>query len=276
MPKAEMLNPLTEADQTFVIEGAAPDFRDKDRLKRLINEDEAFRKGLVADEKVFKKVMADENVFLKISSALYFEVLLRRTFRELGQATHTVERAGHQTVPVFDVKEVAALLVREPVLRYLVNMLASFTRIESYAIPVRLSKGVWRKMRFNNMDIDSLSSFCESLPEEQRLGFYKRIADVCLFTLGMFPEHLSFNYRYPSSDEVHPRTPGRRRRGLEDYEEEGRRFYRLAAEHPSLKDSEAAEVFQLLHENFSAARKPLNFISDNYLHFHRQKLFGFA
>lgn len=61
---------------------------------------------------------------------------------------------------------------------------------------------------------------------------------------------------------------------MEDYEGEGRKFYKLAAGHPSAKTLELAEVFWLLHENFNTARKPMNFISEHYLPYKKHSLFG--
>lgn len=271
--EARTFKPLSESDLNFVLEHAAPDFGDKQKLKRLINEDEAFRKGVVADEKVFRRVVADGDIILKISAGLYFEVLLRRTFKELEKAAYTIERSGSQTMAVFDTGAVRDLLMREPVVRYLIDLLASFTRIESYVLPIRLRKGIWRKVRFNNMDIDNLVSFCRTLPEDQRLALYKRIADVCLFMVGVFPEQAAFDYSQPGGEAPGAAVRGGGR-GAQEYEEEGRRFYRLAAEHSLLRGSEESEVMWLLGEKFNIARKPLNIISDRYLHNLRQKLFN--
>jgi len=63
---------------------------------------------------------------------------------------------------------------------------------------------------------------------------------------------------------------------MQEYEEEGRIFYRLAAEHESARMLELSRVFWLLHENFNAARKPLNFISQHYFAHKRSELFGVA
>ena len=112
----------------------------------------------------------------------------------------------------------------------------------------------------------------KSVDEESRLGFFKRIADICLFILGLFPEFVRATHRYPVSGEFRPQSTGRVRRSVEDYEEEGRRFYQLAGEHPAVRSMELSEVFNLLHENFSTARKPLNFIADHYLHYRKLNL----
>lgn len=269
--KLESLS-LSDSDLDFVVWEATPEFGNKEKLKQLMRDDEDFRRALISDERVFRRVVADEEIFLKISPALYFEILLRKTLKELEKASHTVERVGGETVPVFDTKAVVSLLAREVVLEYLADMLSSFTRTESYVIPIRVRKGVWRKIRFSDMDVDALSRFCEAMDEEHRFSFYKRIADVCLFILGIFPEYAQFDYRYPLSGEVRPKIT-RGRRGIQEYEEEGRKFYRLAAEHESAKMLKLSGVFWLLYENFNAARKPLNFISQHYLHHRKRQLF---
>ena len=219
-----------DADLDFVIDEAAPDVRDRNQPRRHIRENDAFRRALIGDEHVFRRVMSDEDVLVRISPALYFEVLVRRAHEELENASHTLERAGSETVTVFDTPGVLELLRRPEVLDYLAGMLASFTKIRSSVTRVPVRKGLWRKVRFNDTDIDSLITMCQTADEERRLALYKRIADVCLFVLGVFPECAPFDYRYPASNEVRPRVSIRSRRGKEEYETEGRRFYRLAGE----------------------------------------------
>lgn len=116
-------------------------------------------------------------------------------------------------------------------------------------------------------------SFCEVVEDEYRFAFYKRIADVCLFILGIFPEYVERDYRYPFSRQVRPQIRGRLRISPEDYEKEGRRFYKLAAEHLSARGLNLSEVFWALHGNFQKARKPLNFIAEHYLRYQRQNIF---
>ena len=66
------------------------------------------------------------------------------------------------------------------------------------------------------------------------------------------------------------------RRTLEDYEAEGRRFYRLAERHPASRVLELSSVLGLLAENFASARKPLNFVAVHYLHSRTGELFGLS
>ena len=76
-----------------MVQTAAPDFKDRKKLKLLLRKDTAFRKGLIGHGKVFKRIMADKEIILKISPRLFFEVLLGRALKEEGKrfyelATH--------------------------------------------------------------------------------------------------------------------------------------------------------------------------------------------
>jgi hypothetical protein len=265
---------LSDSDLDFVVKTAAPEVSDKANLKKIILEDEDFRNTFMSDEKVFRRLMDDEAILLKISPALFFEILLRKALKDLSKAAFTLEKTFTMSIPVFDTDEVVALLERESLLIYLADMLSSFTRIESYAITFRVRRGMWKKIRFNDLDIHSLMNFCEAVDDHHRFGLYKRIADICLFMLGMFPEYTKRNYRYPSSGEVRPKIGVNPRIGPEEYEKEGQRFYKLAAEHESAVKLEMSDIFWALHEHFQNAKKPLNFITDHYLQYRRQVFFA--
>jgi len=265
---------LSDRDLDFLIETVSPEVTDKPRLKQIIREDKDFRNTFIGHEKVFRRLTDDDEVFLKISPTLFFEILLRKTANDLEEVSYTVEKTSTMRIPVFDTKDVMELLAKESLLGYLADMLSSFTKIESYAISFRVKKGIWKKIRFNNLDIFSLMNFCEVVEDEYRLGFYKRIADICLFILGIFPNYAERDYRYPFSGEVRPQIRARLRISPEDYEKEGRKFYKLAAEHQSAKEFDLSGVFWALHGNFQKATKPLNFIAEHYLQYKRHRLFG--
>jgi hypothetical protein len=175
---------------------------------------------------------------------------------------------------VFDTKNVAEFLSKEYLLDYLADMLSSFTRIETYAFSIQVGKHLFENIRFNDLDMFSLMTISETVEDEYRLGFYKRIADICLFILGIFPDYAEYDYRYPFSGQLRPQFRGKVRMGAEDYEKEGRRFYRLAAEHPSARELDLSDVFWTLHEDFPKAKKPLNFIAEHYLRYKRYRFFG--
>lgn len=265
---------LSDRDLDFLVETVSPEITDKLRLKRIIREDEDFRRPFISDEKIFNRVMDDDEILLKISPTLLFEIFLRKAVNDLKQSSYTFEKTGTMRIPVFDAKDIVDLLTQESLLVYLADMLSSFTKIKSYTFSFRVRKGIWRKIRFNDMDIHSLMSFCEVVADEYKLALYKRIADICLFILGLFPEYVERDYRYPLSGEVRPQISKKVRISSEEYETEGRKFYKLAAEHQSVKEQDVSKVFQALHESFQQAKKPLNFISEHYLHHQRHKLFG--
>jgi hypothetical protein len=265
---------LPEKDLDFLVETVSPETRDKTRLKQIIQEDRDIRNSYVGDEKVFQRLMDEEETFLKISPILFFEILLRQAAQDLERAKYTVEKSRNMKIPVFDTQEVVGLLNREDLLFYLADMLSSFTRVESYVIPVKIREGIWERVRFNDLDILSLMRFSQLVEDEHRLGFYKRIADICLFIMGIFPDYAERDYRYPFSGQVRPHVRGKLRISPEDYAEEGQKFYKLAAEHPYAKEVHLEEIFWDLHRGFQKAKKPLNFIADHYLQYRRDKFFG--
>jgi hypothetical protein len=200
---------FTDTDLDFLIQAVSPEVSDKSGLKRIIREDEDFRNRFLSEKKLFRKLMNDEEILLKITPRLYFEILLRKALNDLQGIGYTLEKTSNIRVPVFDANDVVGLLRRDNLLDYLADMLSSFTRIESYTISFRIKKGFWKIIRFNDMDIQSLMSFCEMVEDEFRLGFYKRIADVCLFIVGLFPDYTEREYRYPFSGQVRPHLAGK-------------------------------------------------------------------
>lgn len=244
---------LQNKDLDFIVNIIAPEFKNKEQLKRLINEDIDFRRGLIGSERMFEKVFSDPEILVRISPALYFEVLLRKTINDLERLSYTYEKVGTYRIAVFDVLDVLKFLSDENVLLYLAHLLSSFTRIENYTLWIKTGKNIWRKINFTDMDIEGLKKMAQMIEEEHRFGIYKRIADACLFIAGVFPEYI--------------------KEGT-DTEEEGKKFYKLAGEYLS-SENDLGNVFWQLSEKFSLAKKPLNFISENYLSLRKHQIFGF-
>jgi hypothetical protein len=265
---------LSDKDLDFLVETVSPGVVDKPRLKQIIREDEGFRKSFIDDEKVFRRLLSEEEAFLRISPVLFFEILLRKVSRDLREVSYTIEKTGTTKIPVFDTKGVVEFLAKEPLLDYLADMLSSFTRIETYAFSIQIGEHIFEKIRVNDLDMLSLIELCEAVEDEYRLGLYKRIADICLFILGIFPDYAEYDYRYPFSGQLRPQFRGKVRMSPDDYEKKGRKFYRLAAEHPSARELNLSEIFWTLHEDFPKAKKPLNFIAEHYLRYKRYRFFG--
>ena len=91
-----------------------------------------------------------------------------------------------------------------------------------------------------------------------------------MFITGIFPG----SAQRPSPADLPGGGRTRMQRGIEEYEREGVRFYRMAEEHPAARTLGLADVFGLLREDFTSARKPLTYIAGQYLHSSGRKLFG--
>jgi hypothetical protein len=265
---------LLHSDLLFMIETLMPGRDDREHVAEIIQDDEDLIEAMLEDKRLFNRVIGDQEILLKISPELFFAVLLRRTQKDLERESYTVERRHRQDIAVFDSDRVVGLLNRRQVRHYLTEMLASFTRIESFTVPVRVRKGIWRRYRFNDFDVDSLLRYCQKVDEGYRFQSYKRIADVCLFLTGMFPEYIETQYRYPLSGKIRPRTTAQLLRNREDYEEEGRAFYQLAAGHEVAKVRNLDSVLLTLSEDFTLAEKPLALMAERYLLFSKHELFG--
>ena len=265
---------FSDADLDFVVSVVAPGAASSNGLKRLIVGDPQFRSAMIGDDRLFDRVLNDEEVLLHISPALYFEVLLRRSYREIETTVYTEEREGRASIPVFDTPDVLKFMKLPGVVEYLASMMASFTRIQSYVVPVRVRRGIRRRVKYSDMDVDSLVRFAAAASHEQRFGYYKRIADVCLFLSGVFPDSAPSQ---PSGGES-ARTvrAWRMRRSIEEFERDGRRFYGLAGGHPAARALELSSVFATLKDNFTSARKPLTLVSTRFLHARRRELFGIS
>jgi hypothetical protein len=260
-------------DLLFMIETLMPGRDDREHAADLIRGDEQLIEAMLDDDRLFQRLMGGEHILLRASPWLFFTVLLRRAWRVLEREAFTVERRHQQKVLLFDTDRVIELLEWEPLRDYLATLLASFTRIESVTVPVRVRKGIWRRYRTNDLDVEGMMRYCQALDEPLRFEPYRRIADVCLFLTGMFPETIDAQYRYPLSRQVRPRMKGRLCRSREDYEAHGRAFYRLAAEHERARIEGLDDVLATLSENFILAEKPLAFLANRYLQFAKHTLF---
>jgi hypothetical protein len=261
-------------DLRFVVQALIPERGDPEHVVDLLQEDQQLLDAMLQDDRLFQELMADEEIFLSISPQFFFRVLLVRARRDLEKELYTVERRQQQKVVLFDAHQVVDLLAQRGVCDYLAAMLASFTRINSVTIPIRVQPGIWRRLRVNDLDVDSLIGYAESIEEEHRFGAYQRIADACLFLIGMFPEHIEASQRYPLSGQPRLRLRSSLLQSLEDYESYGQTFYRLAAGHPEAKLQGLDQVLTTLSQQFILAEKPLAFLAARYLALHKHRLFA--
>jgi hypothetical protein len=237
---------LKEKDADFIINTIAPG---KKNLKELLIKEEEFRQSLITDDRVFNRAMNQKGILEQISPALFFEILLRRAFKEMGKTTYTIERTVAHKIPVFDSFDALELTKNQDFLYYLIDLLSSFVSREE-----NTSK---------DTDLDSLIKMGANTQNPENFLIHKRIGDICLFILGVFPEYLSQDYYYLFFNKKPP-TLGKERRSVADYEFLGQEFYHLAAKESRGNFLHFKEILHLLSENFYLAKKPLNFISEKY------------
>jgi hypothetical protein len=266
---------LNDNDLLFLIRMLMPGYTQRQRMLRILREDEDILEAMLADEKLFHILSDDPQSLLQVSPHLFFTVLLNRVKEELKTRSYTVENDFGAHAIVFDSAAVVSLLEDRGIRNYLADMLVSFVRINSYTIPIRIRKGIWRKYRFSDYDIESLMRHSEVLSKEHRFPPYKRMADICLFTRGIFNDQTQLmNISAP--------VAGKGKQELENY---GRYFYRAAAEYAELMEHDSLTVveqqrlqdivgvLQQLSEHFVMAVKPLTFMANHYLEPFKDELF---
>ena len=263
---------FSDDDLLFLVSTLMPETTDRQRMVRVLREDEEILDGMLSDDTVLHRLL-DEPSFnlLRVSPALFFSVLLARVRLDLEHKPWTLEKTSRLTTILFDSQQCVALLSNREVRDYLAALLVSFVRVNSFSTTVRVRAGVWRRVRFSDFDIDSLLRYGNALEESQRFPAYKRIADICLFTLGIFSPPQS-----PSDAPFAFLNEGLRmalRRSREDYIEQGETFYRLASRHRDASAEKLADVLALLSEKIALAAKPLTVMSAKYLAPFREQAF---
>jgi hypothetical protein len=260
-----------DRDLRFLADFFMPHRADRERVLRMLREDEDIVDGMVHDPALAEHILDNPEPVLNLSPQLLFAVLLIRAREDLRTRPFTFEKASNKMMVIFDTKLILELLARKPVLAYLSQMLASFVRIRSFSVTMPVRPGIWRRYSFSDFDVESLLRFGEVADASRRFAIYKRIADLCLFTVGIFPQYLM------------PTTVGqgntrrvvrnREKKRMEDYNECGKHYYKQAARLPDPGAEEAREVLSELSEKFEIAAKPLGFLADHYLGPLRTKAF---
>jgi len=268
------LDQLSDSDLELLASAAdarADVGRDPTRLEALIDSPATFRL-------LFS--VPGRDPLLRGTPFLIFAVLIHRVVRDLGQASFVEEWVGpRQRVPVFDtagLKDFGA----DPLRRFfLAQLLASYTNVASGSMLVKTSRG-WRRRRFSELDPMRLIELAELVPEVERPSVYRRLGDLSLFLTGIFPDYAAERL-----------VAERERRGLERalrpadreqaeghdgiwlLEQLGRRAYRIAQQGAD-RGAPLATVLAEVSENFAAARRVLNFLTDRYLYPMRRQWFG--
>jgi hypothetical protein len=255
---------LSDSDLRFVVETVAPERQDPERVVELLRGKEDLQVPLLEDPRLVERLLNEHEALVRVSPYLLFAVLLRRLRRDLESRTFVLEAdAQGRRLPVFAAREAAGLLDDPDLREYLIELLCSFVRTHSGTLYWR-ERGVWRKRRFSDLNLDDLIALCQLVETQFRPPLYKRAADLALFLAGIYPDYGSL--RRP----VRRLTTGGRT--LPEYEREGRRLYTLAAREPA--QPWPATVFETMAEQFTLAREVLNTLSEQYLKPLRKDYFG--
>ena len=251
---------FSEDDLQFLVRVLMPGAEDKQRMARVLREDAEILEAMLSDARVFQRMLADPLSVLRVSPALFFAILLARVRADLEHEPYTLEKSKRLSMVLFDVPRIVELLDDRQLRGYLTELLVSFVRIKSFSFSVRIRPGLWRRVRFSDFDIDSLVQYCNAIEESQRFPVYKRIADICLFTLGILSAPPA-----PETPSEMLKTPLRGQRNQDDYVNEGVTFYRLAARLGDVRARGKSEVLSTLADKFTLAVKPLAVMSARYL-----------
>ena len=254
---------LPENDLLILSKIVVPDLPDRRKAVRALREDEDILEGMLKDERIMRFLMDDPLSLLQISPALFFLTLLAKVESDIKARSYTVEKQSRYNAFVFDSNEVLSLLENPEIREYLAGMLLSFIRINTISVPIRVRKGFWRKYHFSDFDIENLIQYARLVDEDYRFSPYKRIGDVCLFIIGLFPEYIQSPELFEEASSSYLRQAAGRSR--EELVETGTHYYKIAAEHGTARRLELSGVLQSFSDHMALLSKPLTVMSMRYL-----------
>lgn len=232
----------------------------------------------LADPRVYEAVLGERALAtgrpVEVSPFLLFAVVVSRAAEELAKASYVPERTGlRQRVPVFDTPALADFLADPARRLFLIELLASFTRVASGRYRVQTRHG-WRWRRFSELDPVRLAGLLDAVSSAERPGVYRRLGDVALFLAGVFPDYSGDRALSPVDAARLVRaagfdSPDDRDRmlaapAIELFELLGARCYRVAWQLAPVRTERLAITVQVA-ERFRSARRVLNHVADRYL-----------
>jgi hypothetical protein len=253
----------SDADLEFVAGVAAGEDRGAaGALVRLWRAEPDRVEAYLDDDRLVRRLRAQDGTVLGLSPRLLFTILLRRIRRDLAEIPYTVERiSADGRVVVFDADIAHRLMQSREIFDYLVELLVSFERVATITVRRMTPRPMVR--RLSTLSIDDMRELTGLVDPTERPLVFQRIGDLSLFLTGVVPDSVAWRPTIPLRAVTGDRPSGRWR--IEDYEEEGRRAYRLAADHFSSRAPDLASVLARLAEEFTVARKPLTVLAERYL-----------
>lgn len=249
---------------------------DPDQLTRLLTHEATY-------DAIFGE--PDDDPLLVTSPFLIFALIVHRGWAELGTTQRVDEWVGpRQRLPVLSGSELRGFLDSAARRLFLTELLASYTRVVSGSTWVKTNRG-WRRRKFSELDPVRLASLVDAVPENERPGVYRRLGDLALFLTGVFPDHTELHGLGPHDEGRLLRLSGLRPEGgaagmgwsgtVDMLERLGRHWYGLAARTaaPAPMTGTMAVVADVA-EQFAAARRSLDYLTDHYMFAHRTRWFG--
>lgn len=233
--------------------------------------------SLLGDRRVFATVFRPEesaptDPLLGVSPFLLFAVAVHRAPGELAATGYVHEWVGpRQRIPVFDAGDLADFLEARERRLFLAELLASYTRVASGSVWRQTRRGR-RRQRFSELDPARLAALLAEVGERHQPGIYRRLGDLALFLIGVFPDHTgAYGLSAVDAERLTRTLPGgampadtvdalavRGSVGL--LETLGPRWYRLAVEGGAGRPELGA-----IADRFVDARRVLNHVTDRHL-----------
>jgi hypothetical protein len=274
---AGYLDHLTDADLALLGEvtggASAAELRARpDRMLASLSDPRAFAA-------LFTAAPGSPQLMVRASPFLAFACLVERATHELGTARSVAEPVGgRRWVPVFDVHELREFVAPPARRLFLAELLASYTRVASGAVWVR-GRRRWRRRRFSELDVGQLAGMLDVVAPAERPGVFRRLGDLALFLTGVFPDSCEQRLAAMSSTERALRAAGVGGLGGADHgsvpylEMLGAQCYRQACASAAGPTASMAVVGEVADE-FSRARRVLNFMTERHLFAARERWFG--
>jgi hypothetical protein len=217
------------------------------------------------------------------SPFLVFAVAVHRGWAELDATSHVEEWIGpRRRLPVLSGPQLREFLDEPSRRLFLTELLASYTRVAS-GTTWFLSQRGWQRRRFSELHPVQLASLLDVVPEQERPGVYRRLGDLALFLTGVFPDHTETSGLGPYDTDrllrlgalgTHPPPLDAPATTVSLLEYLGQRSYRIAARTSTAPLTRTMAVVADISDQFSLARRALNYLSDRYLFTDRQRWFG--
>lgn len=231
--------------------------------------------GLLAGPELYEAIFGTEGAVLElgVTPFLVFAVIVNRVARDLDDTAFVPEWVGSgQRLPVFGVDPLKRF-IEEGLRRYfLIEFLASFTKVASGSVWVKTRRG-YRRRRYSELDPVGLAEMVDALPSAQRAAGYRRLGDVSLFLSGVFPDHTTRNAlgeiargRLARSAGVSETSALGEADEVHFYEVVGAGWYERAVDSATGSVGVGPGHLRDVAEHFGDARRLLNYLSDRYLH----------